>query len=98
MPSAIELIVDGYHTPRSVPAGRLDKYDLTGVNRGLLATVSHVKQRALGEYQEKCFSVGYTADREFDLERDPLAVPCDDESSVNRYKVAHSFTSKWFAH
>lgn len=65
---------------------------------GFVAVRFKMKQRGLGEYQEKCFSVGYTADHEFDVERDPIAVPCEDESSVNRYKVAHSFTSKWFAH
>jgi len=65
---------------------------------GFVAVRFKMKQRALGEYQEKCFSVGYTADREFDVERDPIAVPCEDESSVSRYKITHSFTSKWFAH
>jgi tetratricopeptide (TPR) repeat protein len=65
---------------------------------GFVAVRFKMKQRALGEYQEKCFSVGYTADHEFDVERDPIAVPCEDESTLSRYKVAHSFTSKWFAH
>jgi hypothetical protein len=65
---------------------------------GFVAVRFKMKQRTLGEYQEKCFSVGYTADHEFDVERDPIAVPCEDESTLSRYKVAHSFTSKWFAH
>ena len=65
---------------------------------GLVAVRFKMKQRTLGEYQEKCFYVGYTADHEFDVERDPIAVPCEDESTLSRYKVAHSFTSKWFAH
>jgi hypothetical protein len=65
---------------------------------GFVAVRFKMKQRTLGEYQEKCFSVGYSADHEFDVERDPIAVPCEDESTLSRYKVAHSFTSKWFAH
>ncbi|WP_246668459.1 hypothetical protein [Bradyrhizobium elkanii] len=65
---------------------------------GFVTVRFKMKQRALGEHQEKCFSVGYTADHEFDVERDPIAVPCEDERSVTNYKVAHSFTSKWFAH
>jgi hypothetical protein len=65
---------------------------------GFVAIRLKTKNRALGEYHEKCFSVGYAADREFNVERDPIDVPCEDEDSVGRYKVAHSFSSKWFAH
>ena len=65
---------------------------------GFIAIRLKTKNRALGEYHEKCFSIGYTADREFNVERDPIDVPCEDEDAVTRYKVAHNFSSRWFAH
>jgi hypothetical protein len=61
---------------------------------GFIAIRLKTKNRALGEYHKKCFSVGYTADREFNVER----LPCGDGEAVSRYKLAHSFSSKWFAH
>ncbi|KIZ39894.1 hypothetical protein OO17_19180 [Rhodopseudomonas palustris] len=64
---------------------------------GFVAITFKMKNRALGEHQQKCFVVGYVDDREFEVARDPLAVPCDDEVAVGRYKTAHEFSSKWIA-
>jgi hypothetical protein len=63
----------------------------------LIAITFTMKNRGLGEHQQKCFVVGYVADREFDVARDPMSVACEDENTVNRYKIAHKFSSKWFA-
>lgn len=64
---------------------------------GFVAITFKMKHRGLGEYQQKCFFVGYVADREFDIVRDPIGVNCEDENAINRYNVAHKFSSKWFA-
>ena len=64
---------------------------------GLVAITFKMKHRGLGEHQQKCFVVGYVADREFEVARDPISVPCEDENAVVRYKIAHKFSSKWFA-
>ncbi|CCD95609.1 conserved hypothetical protein [Bradyrhizobium sp. ORS 375] len=62
---------------------------------GFVAITFKMKNRALGEHEQKCFMVGYVADREFEVARDPIAVPCEDETAVSRYKVAREFSSKW---
>jgi hypothetical protein len=64
---------------------------------GFTAITFKMKNRALGEYQQKCFVVGYANDREFEVERDPIAVPCENTSAVEQYKLAHRFSSKWIA-
>lgn len=64
---------------------------------GFVALTFKVKNRALGEHQQKCFTVGYIADREFEVARDPIAVPCEDEVAINRYRTARDFSSKWLA-
>ena len=64
---------------------------------GFVAITFKIKHRGLGEYQQKCFFVGYVADREFDIARDPIGVNCEDEDAINRYNVAHKFSSKWYA-
>jgi hypothetical protein len=64
---------------------------------GFVAITFKMKHRGLGEHQQKCFQVGFVADREFEVARDPISAPCDDESAVNRYKTAHEFSSKWLA-
>jgi hypothetical protein len=64
---------------------------------GFVAITFKMKNRALGEHQQKCFVVGYIADREFEVTRDPLSVSCDDELALDRYKAAHEFSSKWLA-
>ena len=46
----------------------------------------HVQDyRGLGEHQQKCFVVGYVADREFEVKRDPIAIPCEDDDAIDRY-------------
>lgn len=64
---------------------------------GFVAITFEMKNRALGEHQQKCLVVGYVADREYEVSRDPLVVPCEDELAVGRYKTAHEFSSKWLA-
>ena len=64
---------------------------------GFVAITFKMKHRGLGEHQQKCFVVGYVADREFEVSRDPIAVPCEDDSAIDRYKIARKYSSKWFA-
>jgi hypothetical protein len=64
---------------------------------GFVEVTFKMKHRELGEHQQKCFLVGYLADREFAVPRDPISVPCEDGSAVSRYKIAHEFASKWIA-
>ena len=64
---------------------------------GFVTLTFKMKNRGLGEHQQTCFIVGYVADREFEVARDPIAVPCADESAVSRYKAALEFSSKWLA-
>ncbi|WP_315777478.1 MULTISPECIES: hypothetical protein [unclassified Bradyrhizobium] len=64
---------------------------------GFVALTFKMKNRGLGEHEQKCFTVGYVADREFEVARDPIAVPCEDEGAVSRYKLALEFSSKWLA-
>jgi hypothetical protein len=64
---------------------------------GFVEVTFKLKHRELGEHQQKCFLVGYVADREFAVPRDPIAVPCEDANAVTRYKIAHEFSSKWIA-
>ncbi|MDA9421576.1 hypothetical protein XH97_05520 [Bradyrhizobium sp. CCBAU 53380] len=64
---------------------------------GFVEVTFKLKHRELGEHQQKCFVVGYVADREFAVPRDPISVPCEDFNAVSKYKVAHEFSSKWIA-
>ena len=64
---------------------------------GFVAITFKMKHRGLGEHQQKCFVVGYVADREFEVERDPIAVTCEDDGAIDRYKIARKYSSKWFA-
>ena len=64
---------------------------------GFVAITFKIKHRMLGEHQQKCFVVGYVADREFEVERDPIAVTCENDGAINGYKQARKFSSKWFA-
>jgi hypothetical protein len=64
---------------------------------GFVAITFKMKNRGLGEHRDKCFVVSFLADQEFDVARDPISAPCDDEDSISRYKIAHKFSSKWFA-
>jgi hypothetical protein len=64
---------------------------------GFVAITFKMKHRGLGEHQQECFVVGYVADREFEVERDPIAVRCEDDDAIDRYKIARKYSSKWFA-
>jgi hypothetical protein len=64
---------------------------------GFVAITFKIKHRLLGEHQQKCFIVGHVADREFEVDRDPIAVSCENDSAINKYNLAHKFSSKWFA-
>jgi tetratricopeptide (TPR) repeat protein len=64
---------------------------------GFVAITFKIKHRLLGEHQQKCFIVGYVSDREFEVERDPIAVTCENDGAINGYKRARKFSSKWFA-
>ena len=46
---------------------------------GFAAITFKTKHRMLGEHQQTCFIFGHIVDREFDVERDPIVVPCDNE-------------------
>jgi hypothetical protein len=65
---------------------------------GFEAITFKMKHRLLGEHQPTCFIFGHIVDREFEIERDPIIVPCDKSDRVERYKSAHNFSSKWFAY
>jgi hypothetical protein len=58
---------------------------------GIVAITFKMKNRGLGEHRDKCFVVG------FEIVRDPISVPCEDKDSIGGYKIAHKFSSKWFA-
>ena len=62
---------------------------------GFVAITFKMKHRGLGEHQQACFVVGYLADREFEVSRDPIEAPCEDDSAINRYKIARKYSSKW---
>jgi hypothetical protein len=63
---------------------------------GFVAITFKMKHRGLGEHQQTCWVVGYVADREFEVARDPIAAPCEDDGAIDRYKIARKYSSKWF--
>lgn len=54
-----------------------------------------LSNRLLGEYKEECFTVGYLDDKEFSIHRNPISTPCEDNRSIERYKAANDFSSRW---
>jgi tetratricopeptide (TPR) repeat protein len=64
---------------------------------GFASITFKMKHRLLGEHQQTCFIFGHIVDREFEVERDPVMVSCDRSDKIERYKLARSFSSKWFA-
>jgi hypothetical protein len=49
----------------------------------------------LGEYQDACFVAGQITDSEFSMNREPVLIPCDQVNSLDRWKTAHRFESRW---
>lgn len=51
----------------------------------------------LGMYEQECAVIGYLIDDEFGLLRDAIDAPCDNLSTVDKWKISHEFRSGWFA-
>lgn len=64
---------------------------------GFVRSRFKMKNRALGENDESCFSFGYILDKEFEVARDPIVVPCTDKKLIEQYKLGKSFSSRWLA-
>lgn len=55
-----------------------------------------MRNRILGEYKEHCFVTGFISDKEFEMEREPIGVTCDDpKGAVVDYRQGQRFTSRW---
>ena len=53
-----------------------------------------IRNRTLGEYKDICFDLGHIWDREFEMVRDPVAVPCSDTATTN-WEINQTFKSLW---
>lgn len=54
-----------------------------------------LKNRMLGDYKKVCFIFGDIEDSEFAMRRDAVAISCDDDAALSRWKVQHGFQSLW---
>jgi len=56
-----------------------------------------IKNRALGEYEDYCFSFTKAQDSEFSMRREMIVAECDDIEVIERWKTGLSFKSLWHA-
>jgi hypothetical protein len=54
-----------------------------------------LKNRMLGDDQDACFVAGQITDSEFSMGREPVLMSCDRANSLDRWKTAHRFESRW---
>jgi hypothetical protein len=54
-----------------------------------------LKNRILGEYQDRCFIFGSVMDTEFSMIREPVEATCDDVETLTQWKDGHQFQSNW---
>ena len=54
-----------------------------------------MKNSSLGEYAQKCWSVGIINDIEFNRYREPLVVECEDGDALVRWRGEQRFESRW---
>ncbi len=61
-------------------------------------TTVRMRNRVLGEYKEHCLITGFVSDKEFDMAREPIGVPCDEASrALEAYRQEQRFASRWHA-
>ena len=74
---------------------------LTWQTRRLEAILVNVtvklKNRRLGAYDNKCFTLAQAIDSEFNMYRTPLTTKCTSGSLVERWKTGKQFKSLWIA-
>ena len=70
------------------------KWSDRDVEANIIRAMVNVKNRTLGKYKEICFDLGYIWDQEFEMIRDPIAMPCSDGGIVN-WKNKQTFKSRW---
>ena len=59
----------------------------------LIKSIIHQKNAPLGKYEDRCFLFGALFDNEFNFWRAPIAVDCDDATSVRNWESSKSFQS-----
>ncbi len=78
----------------------IDDYGLgTWGNRRIESVVINaeikMKNRAIGQYETTCFSLGQLIDSEFSMIRSPYMGSCADANSRTRWKTGQKFESGW---
>jgi hypothetical protein len=62
----------------------------------VLAEISvQSRNRALGEYDERCRVLGFLIDAEFGEIRDPVELECSDPAAAAAWKTGHAFETRW---
>jgi hypothetical protein len=62
----------------------------------IVKTMVKQRNRIRGANETDCFLFGLVDDVEFSMQRDPFALPCEnDERAITNWKVRRQFTSKW---
>jgi hypothetical protein len=56
-----------------------------------------LKNDALGEYEDNCFSFTKAVDSEFNMRREMIVALCDNIEAIERWKTGLSFKSLWHA-
>ena len=63
----------------------------------IVKSVIQQKNRFLGQYEDTCFLFGLVDDPEFQMQRDQIAVDCQQRQRVSKWKVGEQFESRWNA-
>lgn len=62
----------------------------------VIKTSVTTKNAVRGEYADACFILGYLIDSEFEMRRDPIALPCGTAGgSLQQWQAGRSFDSRW---
>jgi len=54
-----------------------------------------MKNRALGEYSNTCWNVGYLLDAEFNMNRESFAARCENPAEHKEWQANHAFETRW---
>ena len=54
-----------------------------------------LKNRMLGQYEDRCFLFGRVNDVEFGMVREPFEASCGEGASIQAWKLGHKFESRW---
>jgi hypothetical protein len=54
-----------------------------------------LKNRAVGDYSDTCWNVGYLIDTEFSMNREPYTAPYEDANALAVWQARSSFEARW---